>query len=123
MRHSAYLDRALVKFGNTVRIKNGGRTEVIKAFVQPLRRRHRLYINDRYIPAGYFDNRYLLYIGPGDHPLEDGMHIRCRGIGYTVVTAEIFVAHDEDIYVWAILMPESRGKEDYYDVIGREPDR
>lgn len=123
MKLTGYLDRALMKFGNTVRISRGGRTEVTKAFVQPLRRRHRLYINDRYIPAGYFDNRYLLYIGPGDRPLEDGMRIRCKGIWYTVVTAEIFAAHDEDIYVWAILMPESRRKEDYYDDFDREQDR
>lgn len=122
MRYSGYLNRALVKFGNTVRIYRGGRTEVIKAFVQPLRRRHRLYINDRYIPAGYFDNRYLLYIGPGNVPLEDGMRIKCGSISYTVVTAEIFAAHDENIYVWAILMPEARSKEEYYDVIDREQD-
>ena len=123
MRYAGYFDRALMRFGNTVRICRGGGTEVIKAFVQPLRRRHRLYINDRYIPAGYFDNRYLLYIGPGSRPMEDGMRIRCNGIGYTVVTSEIFTAHDEDIYVWAILMPESRSKEGYYDVIDREQDR
>ena len=122
MRMTNYLDRALKKFGNTVRIRRGGRTEVCMAFVQPLRRRHRLYINDRYIPAGYFDNRYLLYIGPGDRPLEDGMRVVCRGTAYTVVTAEIFAAHDEDIYVWAILMPVCKGKEDYYDLIDRESD-
>ena len=122
MRLTSYLDRALKKFGNTVHISRGGRTEVCKAFVQPLRRRHRLYINDRYIPAGYFDNRYLLYIGSSDHPLDDGMRIRCRNMTYTVVTAEIFAAHDEDIYVWAILMPTSKGKEDYYDNIHGQQD-
>ncbi|MBQ1474846.1 hypothetical protein [Ruminococcus sp.] len=122
MRMASYLDRALRKFGNTVHICRDGRTEVSKAFVQPLRRRHRLYINDRYIPAGYFDNRYLLYIGPGDKPLKDNMRIVCNGTAYTVVTAESFAAHDEDIYVWAILMPVCRSKEDYYDLIDREQD-
>lgn len=122
MRYSRYLERALKKFGNTVRIFRSDRTEVCKAFVQPLRRRHRLYINDRYIPAGYFDNRYLLYIGPGDRPLEDKMRVECRRTMYTVVTEEFFTAHDENIYVWAILMPVSRGKEDYYDVVDREQD-
>lgn len=123
MKLTGYLDRALNKFGNTVRISRGGRTEVTKAFVQPLRRRHRLYINDRYIPAGYFDNRYLLYIGPGDLPLKDGTRILCKGTWYTVVTEEIFAAHDENIYVWAILMPECRYKEDYYDNFDSEQDR
>ena len=122
MRMTGYLKSALKRYGNTVQICYDGRAKVSKAFVQPLRRRHRLYINDRYIPAGYFDNRYLLYIGPGNLPLEDGMRIKCGDIAYTVVTAEIFAAHDENIYVWAILMPEARGKEDYYDVIDREQD-
>lgn len=123
MRYGNYLDRALRKFGNTVRIRRDGRTEVTKAFVQPLRRRHRLYISDRYIPAGYFDNRYLLYIGPPDYPLDTGMRVRCLNTSYTVVTAEEFTAHDEDIYVWAILMPVALGKEDYYDDVGSEQDR
>lgn len=118
MRMAGYLEHALKRFGNTVRILRGGRTVVSKAFVQPLRRRHRLYINDRYIPAGYFDNRYLLYIGSPRYPLDTGMRICCSGTDYTVVTAEEFTAHDEDIYIWAILMPVSDAKEDYYDDIG-----
>ena len=118
MRLTSYFERALLKFGNTVSIERGGGTEVCKAFVQPLRRRHRLYINDRYIPAGYFDNRYLLYIGPCGHPLDTDMRLMCGGTEYTVVTAEEFAAHDEDIYVWAILMPVSEAKEGYYDNYG-----
>ncbi len=119
MKLTSYLDRALKKFGNTVIITRDGCTEVAKAFVQPLRRRHRLYISDRYIPAGYFDNRYLLYIGSCKNPLDTGMRVRCDRIFYRVVTAEEFTAHDEDIYVWAILMPESKAKEGYYDDFDR----
>lgn len=122
MKMTAYLETALRKYGNRVKIYRGGRTEAGKAFVQPLRRRHRLYINDRYIPAGYFDNRYLLYIGSTEHPLSDGMRVECRGTAYTVVTAEVFAAHDEDIYVWAILMPVAQGKEEYYDDIDGQSD-
>lgn len=115
MKTIGYFDKALRRFGNTVYITRSGRTRASKAFVQPLRRRHRLYINDRYIPAGYFDNRYLLYIGPPSQPLDTGMMVRCGDTAYRVVTAEEFTARDEDIYVWAILMPESEGREDYYD--------
>ena len=106
MKLTGYLDRALKKFGNTVRISRGGRTEVTKAFVQPLRRRHRLYINDRYIPAGYFDNRYLLYIGPKDRPLDRNMRLSHKGTYYKVITTDIFTDYDEDFYVWAVLRPE-----------------
>lgn len=122
MRMVSYLDRALAKYGNTVIINRGGRTEAGRAFVQPLRRRHRLYINDRYIPAGYFDNRYLLYIGSPSHPLDKGMRVRCKGTDYTVVTAEEFSAHDEDIYIWAILMPVTEEEENYYDFADGQQD-
>lgn len=117
MRLKAYLDSVLSRFGYTVLITKDGRTRAAKAFVQPLRRRHRLYINERYIPAGYFDNRYLLYIGSPDHPLEDGMRVICSGEGYRVVTAEEYGAHNETVYIWAILMPENGGTEEYYDNI------
>ncbi|MBQ6335856.1 MAG: hypothetical protein IJI50_01335 [Ruminococcus sp.] len=115
MRMAGYLNRALSRFGNTVVIRRGGRAEVAKAFVQPLRRRHRLYLNEKYIPAGWFDNTYLLYIGSPDHPLDTGMRLECRGAAFSVVTAEEFAARDESVYVWAILRPDREGKEDYYD--------
>jgi hypothetical protein len=47
------------------------------------------------------------------------MRVRCDRTFYRVVTAEEFTAHDEDIYVWAILMPESKAKESYYDDFDR----
>lgn len=118
MRMTGYFERSLEKYGNTVTLSRDGRTEVFKAFVLPLRRRHRLYINDRYVPAGYFDNRYLLYIGPCSHPLTTGMLIGHNGMKCSVVTAEEFTSHNEDIYVWAILMPESKAEEGYYDDYG-----
>ena len=110
----------LRQYGNTVSITRGGRTEVTSAFVQPLRRRHRLYINDKVIPAGYFDNAYRLYIGDKYHHFSygDGAVITCNGEEYTVVTAEEFVVGNEVAYIWAILRPKKVTKEDDYDVIG-----
>lgn len=119
MRFSGYLDNVLERFGNTVQITKDGRTRAAKAFVLPLRRRHRLYINERYIPSGYFDNRYLLYIGSPSYPLSTGMRVKCFDEYYRVVTAEEYGVQNETVYIWAILMPESEAKEDYYDDIGR----
>ena len=115
-----YLTGILSRYGNTVSITRGGRTEVTRAFVQPLRRRHRLYINDKVIPAGYYDNAYRLYIGDRSHRFSygDGAVITCKGEEYTVVTAEEFVVGNEIAYVWAILRPKKEMKEDDYDVIG-----
>ena len=123
MRLKGYLDRVLERFGYTVLITKSGRTRAAKAFVQPLRRRHRLYINERYIPAGYFDNRYLLYIGSPAYPLEEGMRVECGGEGYRVVTAEEYGSHNETVYIWAILMPESSSTEGYYDDVNGQSDR
>ena len=115
MRMNDHFMSALRRYGNTVVIDRSGRAETVRAFVQPLRRRHRLYINDRYIPAGYFDNRYLLYIGPPDQFLDTGDKVSCLGTEYSVVTAEMFAVRDENVYVWAILMPVVEAEEDYYD--------
>lgn len=114
-----YLSGILSRFGNTVSITRGSRTKVTRAFVQPLRRRHRLYINDKVIPAGYFDNAYRLYIGDRDHHFSygDGSVVSCNGEDYTVVTAEEFIVGDEVAYIWAILRPKKLMKEDDYDVI------
>lgn len=117
MRTQNFVHSALERYGNTVTITRGGRTQTAKAFVQPLRRRHRLYINDRVVPAGYFDNAYKLYIGDRNHRFShgDGTVITCQGIEYTVVTGEEFIVSDEVIYIWAILMPKKRTEEGDYD--------
>ncbi len=124
MKSSAYLSGMLRRYGNTVTITRGGRTEVTKAFVQPLRRRHRLYINDKVGVSGYFDNAYRLYIGDRYHHFDygDGTVITCMGDEYTVVTSEEFFVRDEEVYVWAILSPKNSTKEDDYDVPDRQSD-
>ena len=111
--------RLLRRYGNTVIIRTNGRAKAAKAFVQPLRRRHRLYINDKAIPAGLFDNAYKLYIGGCEHRFSygDNTVITCKGQDYTVVTGEEFVVGDDEVYVWAILSPKKELKEDDYDVI------
>jgi len=122
MKNADYLISALKRFGNTVTITRGGRTEITKAFVQPLRRRHRLYINDKVGVSGYFDNAYRLYIGDRNHHFTygDGTVISCMGEEYTVVTSEEFFVRDEEVYVWAILSPKNLTKEDDYDVLDRQ---
>lgn len=119
MSISSPFQSVLRRYGNTVTIRKNGRAEAAKAFVQPLRRRHRLYINDKVIPAGYFDNAYKLYIGDCAHRFSygDGTVIVCKGEEYTVVTGEEFVVGDDEVYVWAILSPKKELKEDDYDVI------
>lgn len=105
MSQAKYLTRAIERFGVTVHIIRNEKVQSTKAFIQPLRRRHHLYINDRYLPDGCFDSRYLLYIGLPSQMLDTSMCVQCDGVMYKVVTTEKFVTHDEAVYVWAVLLP------------------
>ena len=91
------------KYGNTVYVERDGRKEAVKAFIQPLRLRHCLYLKKRYISADFFDNFHLLYVGPAEYPLSKGMRISYKDMCYTIISTEVVTAHDKDIYVWAIL--------------------
>lgn len=119
MNQQSCFKSVLKRWGNIITIRRRGRTETVRAFVQPLRRRHRLYINDKVIPAGYFDNAYKLYIGDCEHRFSygDDTVIICKEQEYTVVTGEEFVVGDDEVYFWAILSPKKELKEDDYDVI------
>ena len=116
-----HLARALKKYGNTVTVTRGGVTRTAKAFVQPLRKVNRLYLRDRYTPAGFFDNCYRLYIGDPKIPLcyGDSAVIGFAGDRYSVVNAENYLVGDESLYIWAILRKIGDTEEDDYDVCDR----
>ena len=112
-----YLKSMLDRYGNTVSISRGGRREVVRAFIQPLRRRRRLYIRDKKVPLGYFGDDYYLYIGDGAHGLSGGEVLTFKGRAYTVLSADEFFVRDSAAYSWAILRPKNDVREDDYDVI------
>lgn len=116
---AGYLSSALKRYGNTVTIIRGGRIETTRAFVQPLRRRHSLYISNKVTSVGNSYQNYRLYIGDCAHRFSfgDGTRIVCKGIEYTVVASEEYIVANDEIYVWAILLPVTASKEDDYDVI------
>lgn len=108
---------AIRRYGNSVDIICGEKTVSCKAFVEPLRRRRRMYVNDARFPIGYFDDEYKLYIGDKKYPFESDKDyfVRHDSTVYTVVTSEDFVVGDESIYIWAILMPKRELEVDGYD--------
>ena len=93
------------RYGSAVCIRRGEERLYARAFIQPLRRRHRLYINDKYTPAGYFDNAYSLYLGESAHELLAGDIVDDGHGSFSVITGETFSVSDEPLYVWAILSP------------------
>ena len=112
-----HLKRALKRYGNTVTITHGGRSKVTKAFIQPLRRRHKLYFGDKTVPAGSFNNGYKYYIGDTELAENDVILLHSTGEEMAVVIHEEFIVGDETAYNWAILRPKKEQKEDDYDDI------
>ena len=111
---------ALRRYGSTVTIINGQKSETAKAFIQPLRRRMSPYINERLIPAGYFDRTYRLYIGDRIHKVKTNVTtVCCKGTEYTVIADEEYLVGGEPVYRWAILRPKNPIEEDDYDVTNR----
>lgn len=107
-----FIDKAFLRYGNTVSLEQDGKKYSYKAFMQPLRRCHKLYLSDRYyIPAVFFDNRCLLYIGPRNIHLNSNLRLSCKGIYYTVIATSVYTYHGEDLYVWAILKQEEVNNE------------
>ncbi len=117
MSAAATVSAMVARYGERVRVTDDGRTAYVSAFIQPLRRRHRLYINDTYIPAGYFDNAYRLYISDGTHIFSKDRTatVETAQGAYTVVCAEVFSVSGDVIYVWAILSPICERGEAYGD--------
>ena len=113
-----HLRAALKRYGNTVTVLRNGKREIARAFIQPLRKLNRLYLNDRYTPAGFFDNGYRLYIGDPRTAFgcSDGTVIVCGGDRYSVVNAEHYIVNGDVVYMWAILRRQAESKEDDYDV-------
>lgn len=105
MSQAKYLTSVIERFGVTVHIIRNEVVQCTKAFIQPLRWRHRIYINDRCLPDSCFDSRYFLYVGSPSQTLDTSMRVQCDGVMYEVITTEKIAMHDEAVYVWAILLP------------------
>lgn len=108
---------ALKKYASTVKIEKGGQTTYSKAFVEPLRRKNRLYLNDKILPSGYFDNGYALYIGDPKTPFSPSIDtfVTFEDKKYTVISSEEYKVGKETIYIWAILLLYQPMQEDDYD--------
>ena len=112
-------ERLLKRYGNTVTIRRNGRTEVTKAFVQPLRRQHRLYLDEKMIHAGRHENAYLVYYGDTAHRFCHGDRtvITYMEQAYTVLICDSYAVSGQEVYIRAVLAPKKDLKEDDYDVI------
>lgn len=96
------------RYGQNVKAiaADGTNSGEYRAFVQPVRYKNKMYLNDVESPIGTVSENYYLYIGPADvllKGLEGRTLIKTAIMDCTVERAENVFLGNEIIYTWAIL--------------------
>ena len=86
----------------------------VKAIVNPLLSKNKLYVGGSYLPDGYFDGGHYLYIGDpkvslGIFPV--GSTLKVSGSTYLIKHTEQYYIDERPLYSWAILQLQKRGDE------------
>lgn len=113
---------AVYRYGEEIKIFRRGKSGIsVRAFVQPLRYKNRMYVGGSQIPEGYRDGGHFLLICPKKADLtEKGVLIERRGGDkYIIKRADDVVFENETLYVWAIITPYYAKKEDAYDAVSQ----
>lgn len=108
--------RIINQYGNSVNVENKGKTRTVKAFVQPLRYKNKVYVGGQYHKLGFLKTEKYLYIGPPEILLESGNTvIEMQNRKYIVKRCETYYVKDYAIYIWALLAPYGSPLEDEYE--------
>lgn len=106
MTRVAFLRRMLEQYGSdTVVMVPGENPVTVRAMIQAMNYKNKVYPDDAWMPEGYFDNSHVFYIGPQDCRLDqmNGAVLRCAEKEYKVIRAQSFAAGNRILYVWAVL--------------------
>lgn len=97
----------MTRWGQTVYLTDGKWVSTpYKAFLQSLRYKNKMYLQDIETPIGTANQDYYLYIGPYDHMLhaQDGQLMLKNGNDlFVVVKTEAVYAGDSVCYIWAVV--------------------
>lgn len=107
----------LERFGDRVEIISEDDRKEIRAVVQPLLYKNKMYLSGTLTDAGYFDRSHFLMIAPADTGVENWKDIKVlhSGVTYTVRKVEVISALELDLYLWAVLVPYFEEMEDDYE--------
>lgn len=106
MNRAAFVQRMLKRYGSeTVIMVPGENPVTVRAMIQAMNYKNKVYPDDTWMPEGYFDNSHFFYIGPPDCRLDQrsGAVLRCAEKEYKVIRAQGFAAENRILYVWAVL--------------------
>ncbi len=103
------ISKALNKYGCSVSLSgaDGWKTEIFRAFIQPLRYKTKMYMEGEHTPIGINRNDVYLYLGPANHDLTrlDNTHRihDNNGNKYMIDRAEKILVNDKIVYIWAVI--------------------
>lgn len=104
------LDRLFEQYGRTVRVASSDDSwqgAQFRAFIQPLRYKNKMYLEDKRVTLGIGDMSYYLYLGPAVHDLSaldnEEYVVKAGEDRYSVTRAEKLYYSDSAVYIWAVL--------------------
>lgn len=108
------VEKMLKLHGRKCIISPRGREDkiTVKAFVNPLLYKNKMYIGGKYLPDGFYDGGHYLYIGEAKIRLDDmplGTIVECGENKYSIKHAEQYFMGDKALYSWAVLQIANRG--------------
>ncbi len=102
------IERWTARCGRPLSIVSSGTRTECYGFLQPLRYKNKMYLDNDYLPGGYAESGHFLYLGPPDIRLDrmtPGTQIAAGTESYTVKRAECVYWGGKPLYVWAVLQP------------------
>ena len=106
MRETKWFSRALKRFGGDAIVTNMGQDYDIKAIIQPMRYKNKMFLDGQITPIGTVDESCFLYLGPPDVMLGENSStctIYFNGLSFMVVKTELLFLGGQHILNWAIL--------------------
>ncbi len=105
---SKHVNRLLRRARPFTLICDGGERQ-IKALLQPMRYKNKLYVDDKYTELGVVDSSTFLFIASADLEVNEGVDylLDGDGCGYAFIKAEKVYCMDKPAYTWAIVRERS----------------
>ena len=102
----------LARLGWEAIIEHQGQTHRLKAVVQPIHDRNKLYLEADYSALGQLEKGHALYYGPALPYPQRGDFLRFGEERYFVKQAENFYAGGKALYRWAVLQRAQEEEQD-----------
>ncbi len=91
--------------GQQVEIARGEKTDIVYAFLQPLRYKNKMYIELQPSEVGRVDDGCYLYLGPSDAEFLADDILYANGRRFVVQRVEKVYLFSKPLYCWATVRP------------------